>query len=596
MVFLPNLNSDALYQAMIRGCQAVIAAREKLNAINLFPVADRDTGDNLAATANAVIQYAQPQASFDEMFQSVANASVLGARGNSGIIFSQFFNAFTCHSFEKETMSIADFSAILTNVAQFVRESIATPVEGTILSMMEAFARIIHSLSETTTCFNTLMATALPSLNDALESTKNQIAVLKKANVVDSGAAGFYFFVEGFASFHAKVAAPKVSEHALMTADIEHTHSSDTPPHHRYCTEAMLRSDLIDTSLLLPILEKKGDCLAFTGNQRVCKFHIHTNQPSDVFSALLDHGTIDYSKVDDMLRQFEVSSQPKRPIALVTDSGADIPQLVCDEHQLHLIPLSIHLGDHRLLDGYCFDPSTFYQEVASLKDYPKTSLPSPLIIEEKLSYLAQNYEQVLVISIAKGLSGTFDAMTQVAAKYDNIKVIDSGATSGAQGLMVTYAAELIQKGLPFDEVIQAVEAVICDTAVYVMVDSLDALMRSGRINKFTGRLGNMTGIKPILSLGENAKATIVGHAFGSSNALAKMIAMAQKQISGAQRELADYCIMHAGAEEKANEFAELTTKAFQMPPSFIKPVSAAIGLHAGFGAVGLALRMKDSDH
>ena len=592
MVFLPNLNSDTLYQAMIRGCQAVISAREKLNAINLFPVADRDTGDNLAATANAVIQYAQPQNSFNDMFQSIANASVIGARGNSGIIFSQFFNAFTCHSFDKETMSIAEFAAILMNVAQFVRSSIATPVDGTILSMMEALANIINKLSPTTSCFNELMKAALPELSDALESTKNQIAVLKKANVVDSGAAGFYCFVEGFAGFHVDVAVPKISDSLLMPIDMAHTHSTDTLPHYRYCTEAMLRSDSIDTSLLLPMLEKQGDCLAFTGNQRVCKFHIHTNQPSDVFSALLEHGTIDYSKVDDMLRQFEVSARPRPPIAILTDSGADIPLSVCDDHKLHLLPLSIHLGDHRLLDGYCFDPTTFYQKVATLEDYPKTSLPSLVMIEEKLRYLSQHYEHVLVISLAKGLSGTFDAISQIALKFSNVKVLDSGSTSGGQGLVVQYAAGLIEQGLAFDAIIQAVEDAIRETSVYIMADSLDALIRSGRINKFTGRLGNMTGIKPILSVGENAKATLISQAFSSSSALSKIVTMAKKQLISSEKELADYCIMHAGAEEKAHEFAALTTQAFEKPPSFIKPVSAAIGLHAGFGSVGLALRMR----
>ena len=131
-MYISHLTPKTLHAAILRGCQSVVAAREKLNEINVFPVADGDTGDNLASTANAIIRYSEAKTSFHDMLNSVADASVLGARGNSGLIFSQFFNALASHPCNKETMDTFDFSDMLAHVAQRVRASLSSPMDGTI--------------------------------------------------------------------------------------------------------------------------------------------------------------------------------------------------------------------------------------------------------------------------------------------------------------------------------------------------------------------------------------------------------------------------------------------------------------------------------
>lgn len=593
-MYLPHLSPTRLHQAIIRGCQSVVSAKEQLNAINIFPVADGDTGDNLASTANAIIANSTTQSGFTDMLQSVADASLCGARGNSGIIFSQFFNALALEHYDKKAIDTVNFSAILIKAATCVRASILSPIEGTMLTMIEAFANNAGELSKHIHCFNQLMEELIPILKVILKTTTDRIPTLKNANVVDAGALGFYFFVEGFASLLAGEAHIENNYSKNVAYPVEHKLTLlDTPPAHRYCTEVIIKSVFIDKTQLTKALEKHGDCLAFTGNQKTCRLHIHSNNPCDIFSISMNHGILEHPKVDDMLRQFQVAHQRKHDIAIVTDSSADIPISLRDEHQIHLIPLNIHIDEHHLLDRYSLEPNSFYQNLKTLKSHPKTSLPSPALVEEKLSFLAQHYKNVLVIPIARAMSGTFDVMTQAAQKYSNVKVIDSRTNSGAQGLLVQYACELISEGCSFQTLIKHIEMAILETSLFVMVNDLDAMVRSGRINKVAGRIGRFSGIKPIVSIDKTGKGSYFATAFKAENALSRIIATIKKMYSIPGRELERYCIVHAGVEEKARDFARQTTDAFQKKPVYIENVSPAIGLHAGHGCIALAARILE---
>ena len=591
-MYLPDLDSTRLHQAIIRGCQFVVSAKEQLNAINIFPVADGDTGDNLASTANAIIVNSSPQPEFTDMLQSVADASVRGARGNSGIIFSQFFNALALEHYDKNTIDTVNFSVALVNAAKCVRASILSPVEGTMLTMIEAFANNVAELSKHKNCFNQLMDELVSILQVILKTTTDKIPALKHADVVDAGALGFYFFVEGFASLLAGEAYIESNASKNAAYQVEHKLTAqDTLPDHRYCTEVIIKSEFIDKTQLANALEKHGDCLAFTGNQKICRVHIHSNNPSEVFSISMKHGIVELPKVDDMLRQFEVAHQRKHDIAIVTDSSADIPTSLRDEYQVHLIPLNIHIDEHHLLDRYSLEPNLFYKNLKTLKSHPKTSLPSPVLVEEKLSFLAQHYKHVLVIPIAKAMSGTFDVMIKAAQKYANVKVIESRANSGAQGLLVQYACELISAGCSFPTLIKHIEQAILETSFFVMVNDLDTMARSGRINKVAGRIGAFSGIKPIVSIDKTGKGAYFATAFKEEHALSKIIATIKKLYSVPGKELERYCIVHAGVEEKAGDFAKRTTEIFQKAPVYIENVSTVIGLHAGHGCIALAARI-----
>lgn len=591
---LAILDSDTLYGAILTGCQSIKSAQQQLNDINVFPVADGDTGDNMASTALAIIRNTKKKPTIHALLNSVAEASMRGARGNSGIIFSQFFNALADTYHDKTTMGTHEFAAGLEQVATRVRQSIAIPVDGTLLTMIEAFAQVIHHLVSNEVCFDRLFKKALPLLHQTLKNTTNTLSVLKDTDMIDAGALGFYCFIEGVSNFLStnKPLENIPLEDTILPMSNQSDHSPSTLPKYRFCTEVLLRGQNIDMTQIMPHLEQLGDSLVYTGHAHLTRIHMHTNQPGEMFSVLMSHGALEAPKVEDMQRQFEVIHHRKHSIALVTDSSADLPQPLQDEFQVHLIPVNVHLDEHHLLDRYCFNSEVFYKNLETLKHAPKTSLPSLAFLEDKLKYLSHHYEHVLILSVAKVMSGTFNLMNNIAQKYGNITVIDSRTNSGAHGLLVNYAGELIQQGHSFEKIVELVEVACKKTTSYLMINQLDSLVRSGRIHRVVGRLGQLSNLKPIFSIDTEGKAFLLSSAFNTEKALSKIIDRVKKTLQRSNYSFFQYCIVHAGVKEKAIEFAAKTTEAFKKPPVYIEEASPAIGLHAGQGSIALAIRFE----
>lgn len=591
---LNELNAASLYAAIMQACYAVVAQRDNLNAINLFPVADGDTGDNMAATATAIIRYATIKPSIAETLQSIADAGIMGARGNSGMIFSQFFNGLLEKAPNSEHLNTQSFATILNYAAASVRAAILHPVEGTMLTMIETWARRVDALSVQYPCFNQLLLHTHLEIEQALQKTAHTIEVLEQANVVDAGALGFYHFIEAFTGqLDNPRPLPESIDEVLYCDAHEHEHelpAADEPPTYRYCTEAILTANDLDKHALAELLEQHGDCVVLTANQRMCRFHLHTSTPWQVFSTVKTHGKIEQPKVDDMLRQFEVLHRRKNSIALVVDSGADIPQSFIDAHQLHVIPINVFIDGHHLLDRFCVDNTSLYNSLADMKTYPTTSFPALTLIESKFRQLASQYEHVLVLSIAKALSGTHDAFVTAASVYDNVHVINTKQTAGGHGLLACHAAKLIADNQDIDTIVSSICDKVAKTSSFVAVEQFDSLIRSGRVGKLTGRIAQFSGIKPILGFDAEGKGFVYDKAFSSAKALTKMVHVIEGLAQSSAIE--SYCIFHAGVPEKAQQFAALTTEAFNHAPDFIECVSPGIGLHAGQGCVAIAVMLK----
>jgi DegV family protein with EDD domain len=322
----------------------------------------------------------------------------------------------------------------------------------------------------------------------------------------------------------------------------------------------------------------------------MCRFHLHCIDPAKVLESVVDAGRITHTKADDMIRQFQMIHQRKFPIALVTDSSADIPQTFLEEHQIHIIHLNMHLDGHNLLDRIFINPDNFYDRLANLKTYPKTSFPSPALIAEQMKQLSQHYEHVLVLPLAQALSGTHDAIVKATEQIANIHVLDSCQTSGGLGLLVAFAARLIAQGLPIEDIKRKMLLKIPNVNLVVYVASFESMIRSGRISKLRGRIAEFANVKPIISLNETGKGVVCGKAFSEIKALSKLVT--HVEFSRKTQALDTYGLVHAGVPEKALEFAQLTTEAFGQPPAFIESASTALGLHAGRGSIALAYMMK----
>lgn len=591
---LKYLNGENLYQSFASGAREVIKNRRFLNDINVFPVADGDTGNNLASTMKSIIEQAKAEKSAKSTMNLIADAALVGARGNSGIIMAQYINGISESLNEEDEITISGFAESVKSAFPRAVSAISNPVEGTIITVIRDWAEAVYKQKDTANSFYELLEQPENEAKKSLEQTKHILKALKNANVVDSGAKGFVHFIEGFTEFM-KNGKAKETKEEIENFITEHPQHTDNVVTNRYCTEALIYNEKIDINLLKEELQSFGDSLIVAGNKNKARIHIHTDKPHELFKVLRKKGDIIQQKADDMKRQYEVAHERKYKIALVTDSIADLPQETIDEYQINVVPLNIVMDGTSYLDKVTMTPETFYGLLSEIEEYPSSAQPSIKIVENMLSSLLQHYDEILVITIAKEQSGTNSAFTKAAQKLskDNkrISVVDSRQNSGAEGLIVKKAAELIHQGKSLDEVIENIEKLRSKTKILVSVHTLKYMVRSGRIGKLTGVVGKIINLKPVISIDENGKGKIEDKAFSTASNTKKILRSVKDYND--KNKISRYAIVHANDEKRAEEFRAKCVKILGFEPEYIMNISSIVGLSAGVGSVAVSFMSEE---
>ncbi|MCD8480720.1 MAG: DAK2 domain-containing protein [Candidatus Cloacimonetes bacterium] len=245
---------------------------------------------------------------------SVAEAALSGARGNSGIIFAQYLHGLSLELPEKGSITVKHFAESAQKAVSHLYSSLMNPVEGTMLTVIREWAENLVQQSQQTTDFLHALSESLSAAHRSLKETPSKLKVLAEAGVVDAGASGFVHFLEGIMDYIHK-GSLRVRETILPA--IESTDSSDThstaPGEYRYCTEAILSGFSCSTNMVKGLLSPLGDSLILAGGSEMLHIHIHTNDPEKVFGELFRLGDVSRGKVDDMLRQYQMSNEDKLP-------------------------------------------------------------------------------------------------------------------------------------------------------------------------------------------------------------------------------------------------------------------------------------------
>jgi uncharacterized protein len=318
-------------ESLVRFRRVVAAAlaelenrREEVNDLNVFPVADGDTGDNMALTMRAVLDELNTMngrpldvQGRDEIVAAVARAALLGARGNSGVILSQIVRgaAEELASRHGELVDPVLVSAALARAADAAYASVRDPAEGTMLSAVRAMSRrVAHDLAHmdpqrlgpesTAAEQDELLAQVLENVleagKEAVERGPEQLAVLREAGVVDAGAYGLTVIVAGCLAALRGSAAPEL-EHQLAPAALhrpEHESSS-----FRYCTNFAVTGAGLDAGSFVPSLEAMGDSVLVVGDERTLRVHLHTDDPERAVAVFDKAGEVSRFDVADMHEQ-----------------------------------------------------------------------------------------------------------------------------------------------------------------------------------------------------------------------------------------------------------------------------------------------------
>ena len=594
------LDGARLHRALVAGIREVISRQDYLNKINVFPVPDRDTGTNMALTLNAIIEatYTFERAGINELLYTTADAALNGARGNSGAILAQFFQGFYEGSKNvNQKMTTKNFVSAIATGVNFAHKALSEPKEGTILTVLRDFSDGITSkqLEKENVDYTELLCCGLERANESLLSTTKQLKSLKKAGVVDAGAQGFVDLLHGIYEFilNGSILGLDADESPIVIETSEEDVKEAINEKYRYCTECLIKGENINHDELRHELDELGNSLIVAGSKIKTKIHMHVNGPTQVFEICRKYGDISGEKADDMIHQQHSFNHREGKVAILTDSGADLPEGMISKLDIHVVPILINFGEKNYLDKVSMSPAEFYNELASNPSHPKTSQPSFGDFYRQYQYLNSHYDSTIALHIPSALSGTYNASNNAAKKCANkdnkITVVDTLNATAGMGLIVRYAAEAAQAGLEHDEIIEKVNTIITKTQFYVAFPDLNCGVKGGRISEGKKKVADFLNLTPLLHFSPAGKVDTASLFFGRKN-LAKKIAKFSTKVTD-KNKIYRFVITHSNNIEGANALEEQLQTLFPNADSIhTVPCGAAMGVHAGPGALGLAIQ------
>ena len=587
-----------LYYMFLAGTRQVVANQERLNRINVFPVEDGDTGANMAYTLSSVVESVRPEHSYKRMLDRMAETALMNARGNSGIIFAQFLFGVSSETVERTRVSIQPFTASIKNAVPYIYRAVAEPVEGTMLTIVSAWADFIRANQHRIEDFSQLFVDSKAILEKSLSETTSKLDVLARANVVDAGANAFVYFIEGIIECIRKNSIRHLVKSTPSTQVPEDPNADWPTESHvpqqaafRYCTEAIIRDVSLDHSRLSGILKEYGDSVVVAGANKASRLHVHTNHPDRLFDRLQDHGSITFQKADDMLRQSQAIYDRKWPIALVTDSACDLLPELIDHYQIHMLPINIYFGENHYLDKVTMRPEQFYRRIDQGGDYPKTAQVNEMTFRNLYLRLAAHYEAVIAVHLTAKFSGTYFSSCKAAEAISHkcgkpITVIDSKNVSGALGLIVLRIAQAIEKGTALNVVVDQASRWIKQTRILVSVKTLKYMVRGGRVSPIKGLMANLLNLNPIVSMDTDGKSKVFGKTFSQKSNMKKVMAHIRR--TSQNKTIWNYIVLHANNQYAADWYAQQMTALTDIPPLAQVNISPVIGASAGLGAASVA--------
>jgi len=270
-------------------------------------------------------------------------------------------------------------------------------------------------------------------------------------------------------------------------------------------------------------------------------------------------------------------------IKLITDSSCDLNKDIIEKYNIHVVPLNVHFGEDTYMDGE-LDKKEFYDRMSKSKELPKTSCPSP----EKFMNTYEGEEDVIVFTITSKLSGTYS--TAVLAKNmmleenpnKKIAVIDTETGSIAHGQYIIKAAQLIEEGKSFEEIVETIETLKKDKFFYGSLETLENAIKGGRVNPVAGKLINVLNMKMIIKVGDGAVKPI-DTARGSNNSLKKVVGKINDTI--AEGNYTSLAIAHANCLEKAEKVKEMILKDHNFNEVTISEIGSVMGVYTAEGAI-----------
>ncbi|SHF50748.1 DAK2 domain-containing protein [Desulforamulus putei] len=438
---------------MILGSTNLLARhKSEIDALNVFPVPDGDTGNNMYLTLLAAAKEIQnlDTTHIGEVAEAAAQACLMGARGNSGVILSQLVRGFARALEGKEKANALEVVEALEEGAKLAYQAVMNPVEGTMLTVMRRSAEAARTAVLRKYDLLRVMIITLREARLALRETPELLPVLKEAGVVDAGGRGYVVILEGILNV-----LKRVEDFSLLkdfTARQEDkfskglTRGLDTEIHFTYCTEFLVKGSNIPLDTLRHELVPYGDCLMVVGSGQVAKVHIHTNHPGLVLENCLNYGSLHELAIHNMKEQHQQrkkESLPEKEVGIVTVGTGE-----------GIIDIMNSLGaDTVVVGGQTMNPST-EEIMRAIKGVPARGvlvLPNNkniILAAEQAAKMVKDKEVKVVPTrtIPQGLSALL-AQNPTGSLEDNFQRMSDAARSIVSGEVTKAVRETTHNGL-----------------------------------------------------------------------------------------------------------------------------------------------------
>jgi uncharacterized protein len=335
---LGAINGSMLKQLMASGTASLFAHKSEVDTLNVFPVPDGDTGTNMYLTFQSALREATQNSSdqVNDILEAAAYGALMGARGNSGVIVSQFFRGFV-KALPKglKHISKVEIEKGLNGASTLCFQAVRQPVEGTILTVIKEIAKFATENLSQKTSLDLYIQDIYQHANQVLAQTPEMLPVLKKAGVVDAGAQGLVYYFKGIIQHLNGEAIPTEIENSTQKVTsvapyIDDDLLDEGEINFQYCTEFILKGKQLDLDYIKNSLSPHGDCLLVVGDENNSKIHLHTNNPGIILDFAVRLGDLSEIQIHNMVEQSQqrqakmlMESSTNRQIGIVAVTAGD---------------------------------------------------------------------------------------------------------------------------------------------------------------------------------------------------------------------------------------------------------------------------------
>ena len=456
-------------QALLGSLSWLTSNQEEVNRLNVFPVPDGDTGTNMLLTLQSAVEDIRESEAreISKIAALAAHGSLMGARGNSGVILSQIFRGFAKHVQGKQQLTPAELADALEEAANAAYRAVIKPTEGTILTVAREIGKAAKAAAaENNATVNSVIRAAVRAAKAATDNTPTQLAILREAGVVDAGGYGLQVILEGFlrtveaSDADQLLKAPAAAKAGPAQAALELPEEG-----WGYCTEFLIEGGDMDVEKIREEIAAMGNSALIVGDPDLIRVHVHTNEPTKVLAYASGIGNLTKTKVDDMSKQHRVILQGATP----GQNGASAPKAEAAAAQprqngVGLVAVAAGSGlsgifkglgtDAVVEGGQTMNPSTQdmlkavesvpYQEVFLLPNNANVILAAgqvPELTKKRVHIvptrtMPQGIAAVVAFNVGRPAEANQAAMEEAAKQVQTIEVTHAVRDSRAEGVRV----------------------------------------------------------------------------------------------------------------------------------------------------------------